>query len=294
MTRGRCPNCETVGESRTESERNPPWISCKSCRLRCRVHFCRSHERRAQPRIVVSCLKVKTEDGVCHRGHVDGRCRVDGNTQRRPTAYLHGGPPFATSDSCERAAAFSSLTCPFVLFFNSTMSLWASAKTLSIRRLMATALSVIFPVDNISSVNSESSSSKQNGVFCACTTTYTRRKSSRGPKKVITWPGHVVRGQHTWGGARSHLVLGYNGRIIFFHCVGGIFQAFPQRIILLHVVQFKQESRVQSLRKGQCTKRDAWSRNRWRGHVARSKKEKNHAPSTCFGDLRRCARRSAA
>ena len=70
------------------------------------------------------------------------------------------------------------------------------------------------------------------------------------------------------GGARSHLVLGYNGRIIFFHCVDGIFQAFPQRIALLYVVQFKHESRVQSLRKGQCTKRDAWSRNRWRGHVA--------------------------
>ena len=86
-------------------------------------------------------------------GHVDGRRRVDGNTQRRQTAYLHGGPPFATSDSCERAAAFSSLTCPLVLFFNSTMSLLTSAKTLSIRRLMAAALSITFPVEYLSLIH---------------------------------------------------------------------------------------------------------------------------------------------
>ena len=52
-------------------------------------------------------------------------------------------------------------------------------------------------------------------------------------------------------------------------CVGRSFQACSQRIILLHLGQFGQEARVQSLRKVQCTKWYAWSRNGWRGHVTR-------------------------
>jgi hypothetical protein len=38
--------------------------------------------------------------------------------------------------------------------------------------------------------------------------------------------------------------------MILFHCVGRISQAFPPRIILVHLEYFSKEARVQSLTKG--------------------------------------------
>ena len=70
------------------------------------------------------------------------------------------------------SADLSSLTFPCVLLFNSPISLRTLAKNLSIKLLMAAVLAGKVPLAHITDFIVESSSSKKNGVVCACTTTH--------------------------------------------------------------------------------------------------------------------------